>query len=254
MASIAAEPCAAASLVPEMTSAHPRRFRPGLPATLFTAFFLPLLLALGAWQLDRAVDKQALFDDFAAGGEAVALAGDSRGLEELRRYTPVRASGAYLPDRQFLLDNMVEGGQAGYRVLTPLLLDERRAVLVDRGWVPRDFSASGPPPIGVAESARTVSGLLDRMPRPGIELDTEMAPGWPKVVQFPTLEELAATLDLELVPGLLLLDAAEPDGYRRDWRPSDFGPERHVGYAVQWFALAVTLVILYLAWSFRKSD
>ena len=59
---------------------------------------------------------------------------------------------------------------------------------------------------------------------------------------------------LDLVPGLLLLDAADPDGYRRDWRPSDFGPERHLGYAVQWFALAGTLVILYLAWSFRKSD
>jgi len=52
----------------------------------------------------------------------------------------------------------------------------------------------------------------------------------------------------------VLLDPAAPDGYRRNWRPSDFGPERHIGYAFQWFALAVTLVILYLAWSFRTSD
>jgi len=57
-----------------------------------------------------------------------------------------------------------------------------------------------------------------------------------------------------VIPGVLLLDAAEPDGYLRDWRASDFGPERHLGYAFQWFALAVTLVILYLAWSFRKSE
>jgi surfeit locus 1 family protein len=59
---------------------------------------------------------------------------------------------------------------------------------------------------------------------------------------------------LSLVPGLILLDPSAPDGFRRNWRPSDFGPERHVGYAVQGFALAVTLVILYLAWAFRKTD
>lgn len=237
-----------------MTATQPRRFRPGIPATIFTAFFLPLLLVLGTWQLGRAGDKQALFDAFAAGGEAVALDGDFRAFEALPRYAPVRATGTFLSERQFLLDNMVEGGQAGYRVLTPLLLGEGRAVIVDRGWVQRDFSAAGAPPVAVPESVRTVVGLLDRMPRPGIELDTAIAPGWPKVVQFPTLDELSSELDLALVPGLLLLDPAEPDGYRRDWRPSDFGPERHIGYAVQWFALAATLVILYLAWSFRKSD
>ena len=123
-----------------------RRFRPGVPATIFAGFFLPLLLALGTWQVDRAGEKQALFDDFAAGGEAVALEANSRGLEELRRYAPVRAMGRYLADRQFLLDNMVAGGQAGYRVITPLLIAEGHAVLVDRGWLPRDFSTPVPPP------------------------------------------------------------------------------------------------------------
>lgn len=231
-----------------------RRFRPGLPATLFTAFFLPLLLALGHWQLDRAEQKRRLYEDFAAGGPTTMLQAGSRGLEELRRYAPVRAEGRYLSDRQFLLDNMVEGGQAGYRVLTPLLLDARHAVLVDRGWMARDFGTRTLPALGVSEELRTVTGQLDQLPRPGLELATTAATGWPRVVQFPALDELAAALDLELVPGLLLLDPAAPDGYRRQWRPYDFGPERHVGYAVQWFALAATLVCLYLFWSFRKPD
>jgi surfeit locus 1 family protein len=231
-----------------------RRFRPGLPATLFTAFFLPLLLVLGTWQLNRAGEKQALFDDFAAGGAAVALDASSPGLDGLRRYTPVQAAGRYLGERQFLLDNMVEDGQAGYRVLTPLLLADGVAVLVDRGWIPRDFSSDVAPVIGVNAEPRNVSGKLDRLPRPGIQLETTLAPGWPKVVQFPSGDELSAALGLQLVPGLVLLHAGQPDGFRRDWRPSDFGPERHIGYAVQWFALAITLVVLYLAWSFRKSD
>lgn len=237
-----------------MSSAAGRRFRPGAPATLFTAFFLPVLLALGAWQLDRAGQKQALFEDFAAGGELVALDAGSRGLAELRRYARVTASGTYLADRQFLLDNMVESNQAGFRVLTPLLLDERHAVLVDRGWVARDFSAVGPPDVSVGNQARVVRGRLDQLPRPGIALAAELPQGWPKVVQFPTLDELSLSLGLELVPGVILLAVDEPDGYLRNWRPSDFGPERHIGYAVQWFALAGTLVILYLAWAFRKTE
>ena len=231
-----------------------RRFRPGLPATLFTAFFLPLLLVLGSWQLNRAEEKQALFDDFAAGGAAVALDASSPGLDGLRRYAPVQANGSYLGARQFLLDNMVEDGQAGYRVLTPLSLAEGLAVLVDRGWVPRDFSSDVAPLIDVGAEPRTISGKLDRLPRPGIQLETTLAPGWPKVVQFPSRDELEKALGLDLVPGLVLLDADQPDGFRRNWRPSDFGPERHIGYAVQWFALAITLVVLFLAWSFRKSD
>jgi surfeit locus 1 family protein len=236
-----------------MTAAR-RRFRPGVPATLFTAFFLPLLLALGAWQLNRAAEKQALFDDFAAGGAAVALEASSPGLDGLRRYAAVQAAGCYLGARQFLLDNWVENSQAGYRVLTPLLLADGVGVLVDRGWIPRDFSTDVAPAIEVGTGPRTVTGKLDRLPRPGIELTTTLASGWPKVVQFPSRDELSTALGLQLVPGLVLLDADQPDGFRRNWRPSDFGPERHIGYAVQWFALAVTLVILYLVWSYRKPD
>jgi surfeit locus 1 family protein len=237
-----------------LSQPRPRSFRPGVPATLFTAFFLPLLLSLGAWQLDRAGQKRDLFADFAASEQAVPLDGASGGIGELRRYAPVRATGKYLPDRQFLLDNMVEASRAGYRVLTPLLMDDGGMVLVDRGWIPRDFSTELAPDIGVDDRRRTVTGRLDQLPRPGIVLESELAPGWPKVVQFPTPDELSGALDTRLVPGLLLLDATEPDGYLRNWRPSDFGPEQHLGYAVQWFALALTLVILYLAWSFRRSD
>ena len=233
-----------------------RRFRPGLPATVFTAFFLPVLLALGSWQLGRAEEKRRMFADFEAGsGAAVALTDHPGGLAELTRYARVEAEGRYLPQRQFLLDNMVEDQQAGYRVLTPLLLADGRAVMVDRGWVPKAFgSGAGLPEVRVDPAARTVTGRIDRLPRPGIELEDAGGGGWPRVVQFPSADELSEALGMPLVPGLILLDPEAPDGFRRNWRPSDFGPERHVGYAVQWFALAVTLVIAYLAWAFRKTD
>jgi surfeit locus 1 family protein len=233
-----------------------RRFRPGVPATLFAGFFLPVLLGLGTWQLDRAAQKRELFASFAAGaGKPLALADHPRGLDSLRRFTRVAADGRYRADRQFLLDNMVEDQQAGFRVLTPLVLDDGRAVMVDRGWVPKAFgSHASLPEVAVDTSRRSVTGRLDRLPRPGIDLDRPPGEGWPRVVQFPSADELSAALGMELVPGVILLDPESPDGFRRNWRPSDFGPERHVGYAVQWFSLAGTLVVLYLVWALRKSD
>ena len=223
---------------------------------MFAGFFLPLLIALGAWQLGRAEEKAALFEAFAAGaGPAAPLGDHPGGLGELPRYARVAATGRYRPDRQFLLDNMVEGQQAGFRVLTPLDLGDGRAVLVDRGWVPKAFGAgSGLPDVGVGGEPRRVEGRLDRLPRPGIELAGAEGTGWPRVVQFPAADELSRWAGLDLVPGVILLDPEAPDGFVRNWRPSDFGPERHIGYAVQWFALAGTLVVLYLAWAFRKSD
>jgi surfeit locus 1 family protein len=51
---------------------------------------------------------------------------------------------------------------------------------------------------------------------------------------------------------VLLLDASQADGYERVWEAHlGFSPERHVGYAVQWFALALAAVILFVVTSFR---
>jgi surfeit locus 1 family protein len=51
---------------------------------------------------------------------------------------------------------------------------------------------------------------------------------------------------------LVLLDPGEPDGYVRDWSPPGFPPIRHIGYAVQWFALALTLFILWVVTNLRR--
>jgi len=55
------------------------------------------------------------------------------------------------------------------------------------------------------------------------------------------------------LPVILLLDSEQQDGYVRDWNTLPFGPERNVGYAVQWFGLAVALLIIYLVVNTRKA-
>src|SRR5262249_50742302 len=156
-------------------------------------------------------------------------------------------------EHQVLLDNMTHAGQVGYRVLTPLTYGVDRTVLVDRGWIPMGPSRALVPDARVSADARKVAGRLDELPRAGIHLAATPAPNspWPKVLSYPTMQEIHAVLPRVLFPYILLLDADQPDGYVREWQPSTFPPSRHLGYAITWFALAATLLVIYVGTHLR---
>lgn len=231
-----------------------RVFAPSLWFTLLAVALCALFVSLGRWQLHRAEEKRVLFAGFAAGaGSAMPLPAS---FEPVTRYRRVTATGRYDTTRQFLLDNMSYAGEPGYHVLTPLVLRDRRIVLVDRGFVPFGTRRRGElPRIAVGTDVRTVTGRADFLPRPAIELRDTPAGGWPRVVGFPRRTDIAAALGATVHPQLVLLDAVEPDGFLRDWQPPGMPPERHLGYAVQWFGLAVTLALIWLILSFpRRQD
>jgi surfeit locus 1 family protein len=232
-----------------------REFAPGLVPTLLMLPVLALLLWLGTWQLHRAAEKQALWDGFARGTDVtVDLPAAPPSAALPARYSHVRVAGTYLPDRQILLDNMtIEERGAGYRVLTPLVCADGTVVLVDRGWVPLGRTRADLPDVRVGMESRVVTGRVDTLPRPGIE---PVAPpdgaGWPRVLGFPTMPQVERVLGRPVYPLIVLLDPALPDGFVRAWQPPGFPPERHVGYAVQWYALALTLVLIWFFVNLRK--
>lgn len=233
-----------------------RRFRPGLVPSLAVAILLPLLLGLGFWQLDRAGQKRAIEDDFAA-GDQIEMVSSPAGMEILPRYRRVSLRGHFDGSRQFLLDNMTDGGAAGYQVLTPFLPHGwDRWVIVNRGWVKKDFASPALPDLAVAETDREIRGRLAPLPRPGLALAAaEQADrSWPRVAQFPAMGELEAALERPLADRSVLLDPEAPDGFLRRWQPASLGPERHIGYAVQWFALAATLLIIYFVVNLKRIE
>ena len=97
-----------------------------------------------------------------------------------------------------------------------------------------------------------VDGRLDELPRPGIELAAPEGKGWPRLVSYPRMEELAAALGHELHPQRILLDPRDPDGYVRNWRVAGTSAERHLGYAIQWYAFAATAVAIWFALGLRR--
>lgn len=219
-----------------------------------TVFGVAFFMWLGFWQLGRADQKQALVDQYAT-AQKTQVEITPRNAASLPRYQRVEVSGRFDPAHQVLLDNMPSHtGQPGYRVLTPF---ETQAgwLLVDRGWLPLGSSRTELPDITVSNDARTITGTIDELPRAGIELKTppvDASASWPRVLSFPQQAALEQQLGQKLIPGLLLLDASQPDGYERIWEAHlGFRPERHIGYAVQWFAFAVVAVILFVITSFR---
>jgi len=245
-----------------------RRFQPTLFGTLLTLAGVIGGIYLGRWQLHRADEKQALLDQFAR-GQLQTLTYRASDASKPGRYQHVQVVGVYDSEHQVLLDNMPSAaGRAGFRVLTPLrIVDNRgdnreaeaRWLLVDRGWVPLGSTRTDLPDVHVDSQAGSVRGRLDDLPQPGMRLgENPQAPGdapWPRLLTYPRHAELEQLLGRKLEPWILLLDAAEPQGYERAWG-ADFGigPPRHLAYAVQWFAMAFAMVCVYLIVSYRRND
>ena len=233
-----------------------RIFAPRPFTTLLTLALIVLLVSLGRWQLRRADEKRALFDSFAAGTDATQLI--QLGTPAVKRYQHVEAGGHYDETRQVLIDNMMNAEHVGYFVITPFALTGGGWVLINRGWVPLGNSRAERPVIPVAGDVRKVRGRADHMPSPGIQMGTkaELAPPYPVVAAFPSRAEIARLLhesSWTAATDLVLLDPGEPDGYVRKWSAPGFPPMRHIGYAVQWFALALTLAVIYVVTNLRRS-
>jgi surfeit locus 1 family protein len=232
-------------------------FRPGRWPTLITLAVFVGLLSLGFWQLDRAAQKRSILADYRAGTSTALLKLDAgvRSIEGLQ-YQSASATGRYDAVHQFLLDNRTYNGAAGYEVLTPLkLAGAGVGVLVNRGWIPLGGSRDQLPEMPVDSNERTVIGRIREVSQKGFSLgEEEKRTGWPYRVLRADIPHLASELGYPLLPLELLLDPGQPDGYVRDWHPMTFGPERNVGYAVQWFAMAATLMVIYLAVNLEKRE
>lgn len=231
-----------------------KKFRPSLIPWLAVFALTPLLLWLSNWQYERyLIRDKAETAMTSSAGEAIAWTDIGDVAEP--RFKAATASGHYDGKRQFLIDNMVLNGRNGFFVITPFQLDNGQWLLVNRGWVAQDPGRQVLPIIDVAGEPRQISGRVGRLPVAGLELELPPpAAGWPSVRQFPDASDLARALNVEVSENILLLDPAEPAGYQRDWKAGGLPASRHLGYAVQWLALAITLWVIAIIMSFRKVD
>lgn len=208
-----------------------------------------VLIGLGLWQLERADEKKSLMQlsESRRQEAPIRLDGEIQALDRLL-FRRVLVSGSYDFKHQFLLDNQVVDGRIGAYVLTPLKINgSGRAVLVNRGWVPMVDRRVVNSSLDIPEPAVSIEGFIKPFPGVGFRLKGAEVPsgGWPGLIQLVDAEHLSRVLGYPLLPFQILLNPDFEPGYLRKWKMVyPVSPEKHVMYAVQWFALAVALIAI----------
>jgi len=219
---------------------------------LLTVVAITFLLYLGWWQLLRAEEKKQLLQSQAALAKQPPVRWRS-GLLLPKQFQPLTVSGIYLPFT-LLMDNQHYQHQFGYQVLTPLILSDNSLLLIDRGWVPGDNSRQQFPHI---TNPRTKISLSGQAYFPSAKVFLLGAPVEKKTESMMIIERIDTQLFSQLLhktvyPFIIRLNPNEADGFIREWPVVSMPPERHYAYALQWFAMAFVVLILFIGLNWQR--
>ena len=220
------------------------RFRFFIPASLIVAT-LALLISLGFWQLDRANEKRAIEDQIASANSGdVEIVASNEFLKE-KEYYHVRLQGSYIDDKQFIYDNQIVDQISGYYVLTPLVLKgDSKAVLINRGFIPWNGRRDKLADIDIAGKLTEVKVQISK-PVKRMELEaSELTGDFPVLIQALDLDEMSTIASLDFASVIGLLSPESDNGFVRQWEPYTGSIERHIGYAIQWFLMALVLAFI----------
>jgi cytochrome oxidase assembly protein ShyY1 len=231
--------------------------RAGAFGWMLALLVIALFTWLGFWQLDRMHEKRAMLG--AAGAVVqqrhalpLSAAADARRSSD---YDWSAGSGRFAALPPVLLDNQSRDDRAGVRAYRVFVPADAPPLLVELGWLPVPGDRRMPP-VPRPDGEMRIAGLLAPPPSAGIAttIVQPQADGTLLTIAL-DLPLLRRSLALPvLAPRVLKLDPAIPLGYARDLDvlPNTLPPERHLGYAVQWFGLALAVLVTALVLTFRK--
>ncbi len=224
------------------------RFKPGRKLTLFCAVLLPLLIALGMWQLGRAEQKAAILERIDARRQRPPVDFGQVARIAEPGYMPVVLQGEYLNGRDVLLDNRTYRGRFGYEWVQPFRDQSGALVLVSRGWIAGSLDrAVLPSPEPAAGNLRLLAEVYVPLGKHFSLAASPLPAGWPKRVQNIDFEALREAYQEPLYPYVLRLLPGQPTALTPYWQDVNMLPAKHRAYAVQWFAMAAALAAMYLA-------
>ena len=215
-------------------------------------------VALGIWQIARLHQKQQ-FNDAVRAGLALPPAPVETLLPDgvdpdAVRYRRAEATGTYDTEHGFVLYGRTQDSQAGNHLLTPLMLSDGRAILVDRGWVPLDIDEPDAPEAAPPSGEVDVEGVLfsSEGDPPGA-VDT----GGPAETTLSKvdLQTIQAQLPYPIAPSYLVLQRqtpAQPDGLPEPSPLPELSDGPHLSYAIQWFTFAVIAVAGFVVLALRE--
>lgn len=212
---------------------------------------------LGLWQLHCAVEKEALLAAFAGAADRppVSLA-RARQAPVGEVYPHVRVGGRYDATHTYLLDDQVRSSRQGVVVFTAFAPnDGALPLLVNRGFMPRDENAAIPKIPPLSADVVELSGLYAPPPGSALRIGGNALPAqqqWPKLFIYVDTAEIGEDLGHPIDTRVLMLDADGASGFERGWTPQIIPPEKHRGYAFQWFSFLVATLVIFITLHWRR--
>ncbi len=223
------------------------RFTPKWGMSLLAVFALLLFTRLGFWQLQRAEEKKemlATHHELAKQAPMLWQPGNGRPAQ----YQQIKVQGHFL-SRPLLLDNQHYQHQFGYHVISPLILANGNVLLVDRGWLAGDVTRQTLPkidqPVGLMNVVGSAYYPSAKILSLGPMIEKEQADL--VVIEVINTQLISQFLHKSVYPFIMRLGRYETGGYVREWAIVSMPPQRHYAYALQWFAMAFVIFILFIA-------
>ena len=228
------------------------KFNPGIRITIFFVFFAILFFSLGLWQIERGQAKTTILAEF----EDNLSKTPTYLNQESKKWDRVYVKGKWDSSKQILVDNVINRGIVGYKVLTPLrIIETNQLILVDRGWIKQNKFRDILPNIELVEGDEFISGILE-YPELGLVLSEDLiSKEWPKVSQTKSLEVISKEYDEFIYPMILLADPILKNSLEYiKITPTNMTPTKHFGYSAQWFLMFLVLCLMYLWYGFKKNE
>jgi len=213
-------------------------------ATIIALIAIVIMIGLGFWQLDRKHEKEMRLDNIKKAAESgeMAIEDISKDLVNYQDYQ-VRLSGKQT-QQFFFIDNMLKDGQAGYHVLLPYQTNVG-VVMVNLGWLPSTGIRSELPKLSI-NLPNSLQGIVYIPTDNTLVKETNQNYGsFPVLLQQIDLQEIEKHLGLDVLPVTIRL-LADQSEFVREWQKVTMSPEKHLGYAIQWFGLAIAALTVYL--------
>jgi surfeit locus 1 family protein len=221
-------------------------FRPGLLPSVLVLLLLPCLIALGFWQLARAEEKRELMAAHQVQQRAAPVSIDELEQYPDLAYKRVQLQGFFDARHALLLDSRTRDGKVGVEVLQPFY-DQTSGLwlLLNRGWLPWPDRRIAPTFATPDTPLRLQASVYVPLGEPFQLQGAQPTSGWPRLVSVVKPDDLWQQLgrgglsyEIRLEPG--------PASFQSDWPVIAMSPDKHLGYAVQWFALAAALFGLFI--------
>lgn len=215
-------------------------------ATLITFMAIVILLKLGFWQLQRGDEKRDIAQQVEEQGETIyrtlSNALNDNGPVAYRKVT---ISGTPIVEKLIYWDNRIVNGQVGYEVLLPL---ETNAgiILVNLGWIADKSYRQSLPEFALATEHLTETAVLYQVTMNRLMSNEHHYKAWPLLIAQPDIAFLSEKLGSQLLPYIAFIVDSGKFGLKNNFKPVTMSPEKHLGYAIQWFGLAIACLLVYV--------